>query len=240
MAAKARSKVKEIIEEALKHLEIDEYLKRRFSRAGYGGVTITKTPLGTQVVIYATRPGLIIGRGGETIRKLAEDLVREFGLEDDKERLQISVAEVEVPELNPYIMASRIAHVLSRGVHYRRAAFWALRRIMEAGALGAEIIISGKLRTARARYEKFRAGYLPVCGDAAQKHLRKAVVHVQLKPGIFGIKVTIMPPEAKFPDQPRIKMPEELGEVPKEGEELGEGGAEETEGEAEGSGGGES
>jgi len=231
MVAKAKSKVREIIDEALKHLEIDEYLKRRFSRAGYGGVTITKTPLGTQVVIYATRPGLIIGRGGETIRKLAEDLVEKFKLEDDKERLQISVAEVEVPELNPYIMASRIAHVLSRGVHYRRAAFWALRRIMEAGALGAEIVISGKLRTARARYEKFRAGYLPVCGEAAQKYLRKATVHVQLKPGVFGIKVTIMPPEAEFPDQPRIKTPEEIGEAPGEAGELELG-----EAEAEGSG----
>ena len=232
MATKAKSKVREIIDEALKHLEIDEYLKKRFSRAGYGGITITRTPLGTQVVIYATRPGLIIGRGGEVIKRLAEELEQRFGLENP----QISVAEVEVPELNPYIMASRIAHVLSRGVHYRRAAFWALRRIMEAGALGAEIVISGKLRTARARYEKFRAGYLPVCGDAAQKYLRKAVVNVQLKPGVFGIKVTIMPPEARFPDQPRIKTPEEIGEAPEKEEELGEGG--EAGAGAEGPGGG--
>ena len=221
MAAKEKTSVREIIDEALKKLQIDEYLKRRFNKAGYGGIEITKTPLGTQVVIYAMRPGLIIGRGGEVIKKLAKELEERFGLENP----QISVAEVEVPELNPYIMASRIANVLERGVHYRRAAFWALRRIMEAGALGAEIVISGKLRTARARYEKFRAGYLPVCGDPAQKYLRKAVVHVQLKPGVYGIKVTIMPPEARFPDQPRIKMPEELGEAkaaPAEGEGTGE------------------
>ena len=226
MAAKEKTSVREIIDEALKKLQIDEYLKKRFNKAGYGGIEITRTPLGTQVVIYAMRPGLIIGRGGEVIKKLAKELEERFGLENP----QISVAEVEVPELNPYIMATRIANVLERGVHYRRAAFWALRRIMEAGALGAEIVISGKLRTARARYEKFRAGYLPVCGDPAQKYLRKAVVHVQLKPGVYGIKVTIMPPEAKFPDQPRIKMPEEIGEeaeaAPAE-EGLGEFGGEE-------------
>ncbi|OYT51155.1 30S ribosomal protein S3 [Candidatus Bathyarchaeota archaeon ex4484_135] len=226
MPRKEKTVVREIIDEHLKKLEIDEYLRKRFEKAGYGGVTIVRTPLGTHVVIYAMRPGLIIGRGGETVKKLVEELEQKFGLENP----QISVAEVEVPELNPYIMASRIAQVLRRGVNYRRAGFWALRRIMEAGALGAEIIISGKLRTARAKYEKFRAGYLPVCGDPAQKYLRKAVVHVQLKPGIYGIKVTIMPPEAKFPDQPRIKMPEEIGEeaeaAPAE-EGLGEFGGEE-------------
>lgn len=75
---------------------------------------------------------------------------------------------------------------------------------MEAGALGAEIIISGKLRTERARYEKFKAGYLPKCGDPAIKYMRKAEVHVQLKPGIYGVKVRIMPPDAKFPDKIEI------------------------------------
>ncbi len=218
MAGRGKTKVKEIVEEQLRKLEIDEYLRKRFEKAGYGGVTIVRTPIGTQVVIYAMRPGLIIGRGGETVKKLVEELEQKFGLENP----QISVAEVEVPELDPYIMATRIAQVLKRGVNYRRAGFWALRRIMEAGALGAEIVISGKLRTARAKYEKFRAGYLPVCGDPAQKYLRRAVVHVQLKPGIYGIKVTIMPPEAKFPDQPRIKMPEEVEGAP-EAEEAGGG-----------------
>ena len=207
MSERGEGVVKQIVKDALLKLKIDEYLKKRFDKAGYGGVSITKTPLGTQVVIYATRPGLIIGRGGQVIKKLTEELREKFGLENP----QISVAEVEVPELNPHIMASRIAYVLKKGVHYRRAGFWALRRIMEAGALGAEIVISGKLRTARARYEKFRAGYLPTSGDPAQKYLRKAVVHVQLKPGIFGIKVTIMPPEAKFPDKLEIKVPREPG-----------------------------
>ena len=206
MSERGEGMVKQIIKEALLKLEIDEYLRKRFDKAGYRGVSITKTPLGTQVVIYATRPGLIIGRGGQVIKKLTEELRDKFGLENP----QISVAEVEVPELNPHIMASRIAYVLRKGVHYRRAGFWALRRIMEAGALGAEIVISGKLRTARARYEKFRAGYLPTSGDPAQKYLRKAVVHVQLKPGIFGIKVTIMPPDARFPDKLEVKEPEEV------------------------------
>jgi small subunit ribosomal protein S3 len=75
---------------------------------------------------------------------------------------------------------------------------------MEAGALGAEIIISGKLRTERARYEKFRAGYIPKSGEPPLRYLHRAELHVQLKPGIFGIKVRIMPPDAVFPDKLQI------------------------------------
>jgi small subunit ribosomal protein S3 len=75
---------------------------------------------------------------------------------------------------------------------------------MEAGALGAEIVISGKLTTERARFEKFRAGYFPRCGEPALVAMKKAEAHVQLKPGIIGVRVKIMPPDAYFPD--RIKI----------------------------------
>ena len=209
------SAVKHFIKEAIKKTSVDEYLMKKLEKAGYGGVTITKTPLGTQVVIHAMRPGLVIGRGGGIIKELVKELEEKFGLPNP----QISVAEVEVPELNPYIMASRIAAALRRGIHYRRAGFWALNRIMEAGALGAEIIISGKLRTDRAKYEKFKAGYLPKCGDPAVKYLRKAVLHVLLKPGVYGIKVCIMPPEAEFPDHIKIKEGEKVANSESEGTE---------------------
>jgi len=194
------SAVEHFIEESVKKAEIDEFLRNEFERAGYGGVSITKTPLGTHIVIYTMRPGLVIGRGGETIRELARVIEEKFQLPNP----QISVAEIEIPELNAYVVASRVASALKRGVHFRRAGYWALSQVMEAGALGAEIIISGKLRTDRARYEKFRAGYMPKSGEPPRKYMRKAEMHVQLKPGILGVKVRIMPPEAKFPDQVQI------------------------------------
>ena len=194
------SAVKHFIEESVKKAEIDGFLRNEFERAGYGGVSVTKTPLGTHIVIYTMRPGLVIGRGGETIRELARVLEEKFQLPNP----QISVAEIEIPELNAYVVASRIASALKRGVHYRRSGYWALNQIMEAGALGAEIIISGKLRTDRARYEKFRAGYMPKSGEPPREYMRRAEVSVQLKPGILGVKVRIMPPEAEFPDQVQI------------------------------------
>jgi small subunit ribosomal protein S3 len=156
------------------------------------------------VVIYAMRPGIVIGRGGETIKELATTLEENFNISNP----QISVSEIEVPEFNAFVVASRVASALQRGVHFRRAGFWALNQVMDAGALGAEIVISGKLRTERARFEKFRAGYFPRCGDAALKYMKKAEAHVQLKPGIIGVKVKIMPPDAKFPD--KVQIVEEL------------------------------
>jgi small subunit ribosomal protein S3 len=196
------SVVKHFIEDSIKKKEIDEFLQNEFERAGYGGVSITKTPLGTHLVIYTMRPGLVIGRGGETIRALATVLEEKFQLPSP----QISVAEIEIPELNAYVVASRIASALKRGVHYRRAGFWGLTQAMEAGAMGAEVIISGKLRTDRARYEKFRTGYLPKSGEPPRKYMRKAELHVQMKPGILGVKVRLLPPDAVFPDQVKVHI----------------------------------
>jgi small subunit ribosomal protein S3 len=197
--------VKRFITEAIKNAEIDEFMQKKLDRAGYGGVNLSKTPLGTHVVVYAMRPGLVIGRGGETIKELAAVLEEKFHVSNP----QISVSEIEVPELNAYVVASRVAQALQKGIHFRRAGFWALNQVMEAGALGCEIVISGKLRTERARFEKFRAGYFPRCGEPALHWMRKTEAHVQLKPGMFGVKVKIMPPDAQFPDKINI-----LTEVP--------------------------
>ena len=204
------SVVKHFIEESIKKAEIDEFLQNELERAGYGGVDITKTPLGANIVVYAMRPGVVIGRGGETIRDLAGTLEQKFELPNP----QISVAEIEIPELNAHVVASRVASGLKRGIHYRRSGYWALNQIMSAGALGAEIIISGKLRGRRAKYEKFRAGYLPKSGEPPAEYLRKAELHVQLKPGIFGVKVILMPPNAEFPD--KIEMVTGETEAPSE------------------------
>ncbi|MCW4023517.1 MAG: 30S ribosomal protein S3 [Candidatus Bathyarchaeota archaeon] len=204
--------VKRFITESIKRTEIDEYLQKKLERAGYGGVNLSKTPLGTHVVIYAMRPGLVIGRGGETIKELAQSLETNFKLSNP----QISVSEIEVPEFNAHVVASKVASALERGVHFRRAGFWALNQVMEAGALGAEIVISGKLRTERARFEKFRAGYFPRCGEPALRAMKKAEAHVQLKPGMLGIRVKIMPPDAYFPDKIDVVPPPPEEEKPYE------------------------
>lgn len=202
---------KYFVKENARKAEIDEYLSQDLKRAGYSRVEMTKTPLGTRVVIYAAKPGLVIGRRGQSIRDLTKILEEQFGVENP----QISVATLDSPELDPKVVASQIAMALQRGIHFRRAAYWALQRTTEAGALGVEIAIRGKLTTDRARYEKYKSGYLPVVGEAISRILRTATVDTQLKQGLFGISVKLMPPNVKFPDKPIIKEPGEVSPQPK-------------------------
>ncbi|UCD43853.1 MAG: 30S ribosomal protein S3 [Candidatus Bathyarchaeota archaeon] len=210
------SVVKRIIRDNIEKVKVDELLADEYEQAGYGGITLTKTPLGAQINLFAMRPGRVIGKRGRAIKAATERLEQELGLSNP----QITVVEVEFPELNPQIMAARIANALERGVHYRRAVFWSLNRTMEAGALGCEVVIRGPLRSNRARYEKVSEGFVPKSGDPALKYVKKAVVHVKQKKGMFGINVTIVPPESRFPDKvsldslPVIEYPEEEVELP--------------------------
>ncbi|MGC8935880.1 MAG: 30S ribosomal protein S3 [Candidatus Methanomethylicaceae archaeon] len=178
------------INKSSKNMIIDNYLRNELKRAGYAGVEFQKTPLGNRVVIYAERPGMVIGRQGATIRELAHVIETKYGLENP----QIAVVPVQNPELNARIMASRVASALERGIHFRRAAFVALRQIMEAGARGAEIVIRGKLSTERSRYEKFRSGAILKAGEPKKYAVDRAVTSVLLKPGVFGIQVSIYLP----------------------------------------------
>lgn len=172
-------------------VKVDEYLAKTFMRAGYAKVDLVKTPLGTRVVIYADRPALIIGKKGQTIRQLTELLEKYFKVENP----QVTVTQVENPELNARVVATRLALAIEKGYHFRRAAFVALRRVLSAGALGVEIVISGKLISERAKYEKIRAGKVYKTGDHVYQLVDRAVVHLLQKPGIYGIEVSIVKPQ---------------------------------------------
>ena len=154
------------------------------------------TPLGTMVVVYAERPGMVIGRGGKNVRSITNTLKNEFGLDNP----QIEVKEVSVPELNPKIMAYKIANMLQRGMHFRRVAYSTIRRIMGAGAQGVEVTISGKIRGSRSAVAKFVEGYIKKCGEPSIRLVEEGFATVQLKPGVLGIYVRIMPPETVLPD----------------------------------------
>ncbi|SCG85932.1 30S ribosomal protein S3 [Methanobacterium congolense] len=195
---------KDFVTEGLKRTRIDEFLESELERAGYGGMEIQVTPLGTMVVVYAERPGMVIGRGGKTVRAITQQLKNDYDLENP----QVEVKEVDVPELNPKIMAHKIAAMLQRGMHFRRVAYTSLRRIMGAGAQGVEVTISGKIRGSRSACAKFTDGYIKKCGEPSIKHVREGFATVQLKPGVLGIYVRIMPPNIVLPDKVEIKQVE--------------------------------
>ncbi len=207
------------IERGIRKAEIDEYLANELKKAGYGKVDIQKTALGTRVIIHAARPGIVIGRRGRTVRDLTEALEGKFGLENP----QIEVNEIEKPELNARVMASRLASALERGIHFRRAAYSILRRVMGAGAKGVEITVSGKLTSQRARYQKFREGFISKTGEPSVQFVDKAVAHALSKPGITGVQVKIMLPDSRLPDDIEITEPKEPYEIGLEGEVALEG-----------------
>ena len=197
------SVTKYFVKDVSRRLEIDEHLALELKRAGYSHVELTKSPVGTRVVIYAAKPGMVIGRRGQSIRDLTKVLEDKFHIENP----QLSVANIEVPEQDPKVVASQVASALQRGVHFRRAAYWAIQRVMESQALGVEITIRGKLTTERSRFEKFKAGYLPRVGDPVLKSVKTAVADVQLKQGLFGINVRILPPQIDYIDKPIMLTP---------------------------------
>ncbi|MCD6511957.1 MAG: 30S ribosomal protein S3 [Thaumarchaeota archaeon] len=204
------SSVKNILKTCSRNVELDEFLAEELKGTGYGGCDVQTTPLGTRLTIYVTRPGLVIKRKGVGIRELQSKIESRFG-RVLKPPLQISVMEVEIPELNPRIMCDRIAHNMRRGVAFRRVVMWALNAIMDAGAMGAEIIVSGKLRRDRARTEKYRMGVMPKSGDPAEKAVREATTSVLLKMGVYGIKVRIALKDA-VPPEFQLKEGESVAE----------------------------
>jgi len=203
------------ITRGLTKVQVDDFLRRELKRAGYAGVDLQKTPLGTRVVIRAARPGMVIGRRGATVRELTETLEEVFGLEDP----QIEVNELDKPELNAMVMAERLAQRLERGDHFRRAAYGILRRIMAAGAIGAEISIKGKLTSRRARYQKFKAGYVTKCGEPARTNVSYGTAVAITKPGVLGVQIRIMKPDAVSPDRPVLReLPKREAATKEEGE----------------------
>jgi len=178
---------KNVMSSNYKNMELDAYLKQTLRETGYGGVDIQKTPIGTRITLYVTRPGLVIGRKGSGIKDLTSKLEQRFGLNNP----QISVMEIEVPELNPQIMANRIAQLVERGTAFRRASMWTINTVMGAGAMGVEITIAGKLRSERAHFEKHSSGIIPKSGNAADKIVKLGITDVLTKMGLMGIQLRI-------------------------------------------------
>ncbi len=196
MSSATITTTRKVMNKFSRNSEIDEYLEHELRDAGYGGVDIMTSPVGTRITLYVQRPGLVIGRRGMGIRDLTEKMEKKFNLPNP----QISVVEETTPELNPRIMANRIAQTVQRGTAFRRAAIWTLNSMMNAGAMGAEIVIAGKLRSERAHFEKYVAGVVPKSGDTAEKIVRRATTDVLLKMGLYGVQVKIAIKNAIPPD----------------------------------------
>ena len=184
---------------------VREYVMNSLGKGRVSRIRIEHAPIGERIIISTSKPGMIIGRGGEKIEELTRVLKNKFKLENP----HIEIDEIKKPEFDAQLIADEIALSLERfgPLKFKVIAYRALQKIMDAGASGVEIRLSGKLPGARAKTWRFARGYLKKTGDSA-KVVNRAQAMAQTKPGTVGVKVSILSPDAILVD--RIVIDENL------------------------------
>jgi small subunit ribosomal protein S3 len=190
------SAVKNVIKDNYNMMLLKDYLRAKIKDAGFANAEVSKTPTGTRIVLHVTRPGIVIGRKGTGIKELTEKLESDFGMKNP----QIAVEEITKPELSPEVMCNRMASHLERGTAFRRATMWTIQQIMEGGAMGVEITISGKLRGDRSAFEKHSQGILPRAGHHAEVIVSEDIAHVETAMGLIGVRIRIAQKEKLIPE----------------------------------------
>ena len=179
-------------------LGIREYVKKELGKGRISSVTIEYTPIGEKIIIATSKPGLVIGRKGEKIDELTRVLKKRFKLDNP----HIEIREITEPRLDAQLVADEIAVSLERqgSLKFKVIAYKMLQEIMKAGALGAEIVLSGRLPSERAKSWRFAQGYLKKTGNPA-KVVDRAMAQAVNITGVTGIKVSILPPHAEIHDR---------------------------------------
>jgi len=216
---------RKILGQKMKEFKIKEFIAEEFAKTGYSHTKIQRTPLGDKVIIYTSRPGLVVGRKGQNINRLTDVLKKRFKMENP----QIEIGEIENPYIDAQSIAEKIAYALERfgPKNFKSIAYRTLQSIIDAGALGAEIVISGKVPSSRAKTWRFMDGYLKKCGDIAETQVIKGLATAVTKAGVVGIKVSIMPSTVELPDKASFKdqerkeeLVEEIKETPEDKKEV--------------------
>ena len=200
---------KKFIKKALNDFRVSEYLERELERAGVSKISITKTPIATRIAIYVRKPGMVVGKKGSTIRELCDALQQNYGVENP----QIEVVEVARPALDAVLMAEKIGKQIERRGNIKQVLRFSLKEIMEAGAIGVEIRIAGKIvgKGGKAKTLKIRGGYMKKAGEQAKK-VNHGACTAYLKAGVINVHVAIIPPGTVFSDQlskPDFKVEED-------------------------------
>src|SRR3990172_12546660 len=189
---------KKVVKFKKEEFAVREYIKQALGKGKVSRVKIEYTPIGEKIIVSTNKPGLVIGRRGEKIFELTKILKERFKLENP----QVEIDEIIHPEFDSQIMADDIALGLEKfgPLKFKVIAYKALQKIMDAGALGAEIRLSGKLPSSRAKSWRFAQGYLKKTWDSA-KVVDMAQSIAMTRPGVVGVKVEILSPTAILKDK---------------------------------------
>ncbi len=200
---------RKFVAQSLKELSVKRFIVSSLSRVGLSDIKLRRTPLGDKIIISTLKPGLVVGRGGATITKLTKELKNEFDLNNP----QIELDEIKDPYVNAAVVAEQIVNSLERfgTKRFKGIGHKVISDVMRSGALGVEILISGKIPSSRAKTWRFYKGYLKKCGDISVTGVLKTQAAAKLKAGIVGVQVSILPGDVKLPD--KIKVLDDVVEV---------------------------
>ena len=165
--------------------KIRAYLNKRLEKASISRIVIERTLKLVTITICTARPGIVIGKGGQDVDKLKEELKNLF-----KKEIQINIFEVKKPDLDANIVGNNIARQVEGKVAYRRAIKMAVANVMRAGAEGVKVLITGRLNGAgMARKEMFKEGRTPL--HTLRADIDYCATEALTKVGLLGIKVWI-------------------------------------------------
>jgi small subunit ribosomal protein S3e len=214
------SKKNKFVSDGVFYAELNEMLTRELAEDGYSGVEVRVTPMRTEIIIRATRTQNVLGEKGRRIRELTSVVQKRFNFPENG--VELYAEKVVNRGLCAIAQAESLRYKLLGGLAVRRACYGVLRFVMESGAKGCEVIVSGKLRAQRAKSMKFKDGYMISSGQPVNEYIDSAVRHVLLRQGVLGIKVKIMldwdpkgkvGPTTPLPDLVTIHAPKEEDEL---------------------------
>jgi len=215
------SKKRKFVADGVFFAEINEFFQRELGEDGYSGCEVRVTPVRTEIIIRATRTQNVLGEKGRRIRELTSLVQKRFNFPEGN--VELYAERVANRAMCAIAQAESLRYKLLGGLAVRRACYGVVRFIMENGAKGCEVTISGKLRGARAKSMKFRDGYMVKSGAAVNEYVDSAVRHILLKQGVLGIKVKIMlahdpagkiGPKKPLSDVVHVLEPKEADEAP--------------------------
>eukprot|EP00927_Polykrikos_kofoidii_P021379 TRINITY_DN2024_c0_g1_i11.p1 TRINITY_DN2024_c0_g1~~TRINITY_DN2024_c0_g1_i11.p1 ORF type:complete len:270 (+),score=47.98 TRINITY_DN2024_c0_g1_i11:91-810(+) len=203
------SKKRKFVADGVFYAELNEFLMRTLAEDGYAGVEVRVTPIRTEIIIRATRTREVLGDKGRRIRELTAVVQKRYNFPENS--VELFAERVENRAACAMAQAESLRYKLLGGLAVRRACYGVVRFIMENGAKGCEVIISGKLRAQRAKAMKFKDGYLISTGEPKKHYISEAVRHVAMRQGMLGVKVKIMlahDPEGRM--GPKLEMPDNV------------------------------
>jgi len=210
------SKKRKFVADGVFYAELNQLLERELAPEGYSGVEVRVTPTRTEIIIRATQTKNVLGEKGRRIRELTAVVQKRFAFAEGS--VELYAERVANRGLCAIAQAESLRYKLLGGLAVRRACYGVLRFIMESGAKGCEVVVSGKLRAQRAKSMKFRDGYMLKSGFPTTQFIDFAVRHVMLRQGILGVKVSIMlewdptgqkGPKMPQPDVVKVREPKE-------------------------------